>query len=106
LTRRHAGGHKSLVLFGERRRDRDFFARALGAYLGMALVRRLGGRWLPRRNLEESAVVIGPWAWLPFLRGRHHVQSIEAVVDYSLTQFFNYARRMRDLAWAPPPLRQ
>jgi hypothetical protein len=90
-------------------RDRetvDILARALGAYLGMVLVHRLGGRWVPRRNLEESAVVVGSWAWLPFLRGRHHVQSIEAAVDYSLTQFFNYARRMRDSAWAPPPLRQ
>lgn len=84
----------------------DILARALGAYLGEVLVHRLGGRWVPRRNLEETAVVIGPWAWLPFLRGRHHVQSREGAVDSSLTQLYHYARRMRDLAWAPPPLRQ
>jgi hypothetical protein len=85
---------------------REILARGLGAYLGRLLVHTLGGRWVPRRNLEEVAVVIGPWAWRPFLRGQHHTQSRQHALDYSATQFFHYARRMRDLAWAPPPLPQ
>lgn len=85
---------------------RQILARGLGAYLGKLLVHTLGGRWVPRRNLEEVAVVIGPWAWRPFLRGQHHTQSRQHALDCSLTQLFHYARRMRDLAWAPPPLPQ
>lgn len=68
---------------------------ALGAYLGMLLVYTLGGRWMPRRNLEEAAVVVGDRAWLPFLRARHYLQYRDASLDFSLTQFFREARRLR-----------
>jgi hypothetical protein len=57
---------------------------------------------VPRRRREESAVVVGPWAWLPFLRGHHHVQSEEGALDCSLTQFYRFARRMRELGDIPP----
>jgi hypothetical protein len=68
---------------------------ALGAYLGMLLVYPLGGKWMPRRNLDEAAVVVGDRAWLPFLRARHYLQGRDAPLDYSLTQLFREARRLR-----------
>jgi hypothetical protein len=68
-------------------------SESLGAYLGMVMVHRLGGRWVPRRHLEEAAVIVGDKAWLPFLRARHHVQSRQAALDFSLTQLFRHARR-------------
>nr|WP_253895299.1 hypothetical protein [Corallococcus exercitus] len=71
-------------------------APALGAYLGGVLVRRLGGTWIPRQNIEESQVRVGKRVWLPFLRARRHMQSRQALLDYSLTQFFREAERHRD----------
>ncbi|RKH79740.1 hypothetical protein D7Y21_33280 [Corallococcus sp. AB045] len=71
-------------------------APALGAYLGRTLVRRLGGTWVPRQKLEESQVRVGKRVWLPFLRARRYMQSCEALLDYSLTQFFREAERHRD----------
>ncbi|MGZ3457879.1 MAG: hypothetical protein ACXU86_05160 [Archangium sp.] len=68
----------------------------LGAYLGMLLVDGLGGRWVPRRNLDEAAVVVGDRAWLPFLRARHHLQGSNAPLDFSLTQLFREAQRRRE----------
>jgi hypothetical protein len=68
-------------------------APALGAYLGGMLVRRLGGRWVPRKKLEESQVRIGKRVWLPFLRARRYMQSRQALMDYSLTQFFREVER-------------
>lgn len=68
---------------------------ALGAYLGMLLVHQLGGKWVPRRNLDEAAVVVGDRAWLPFLRARHHLQGRNGPLDFSLTQLFREARRLR-----------
>ncbi|WP_037583660.1 hypothetical protein [Stigmatella aurantiaca] len=70
-------------------------APALGAYLGGVLVRRLGGRWVPRKKLEESQVRVGKRVWLPFLRARRYMQSRQALLDYSLTQFFREAERHR-----------
>ncbi|NPD29712.1 hypothetical protein [Corallococcus exiguus] len=70
-------------------------APALGAYLGRTLVRRLGGTWVPRQKLEESQVRVGKRVWLPFLRARRYMQSCEALLDYSLTQFFREAERHR-----------
>jgi hypothetical protein len=67
---------------------------ALGAWLGMFLVHRLGGRWVPRRKLDETAVVVGDRAWLPFLRARHALQGREAPLDFSCTQLFRVAQRL------------
>jgi hypothetical protein len=64
---------------------------AIGAYLGLLIVRHLGGRWVPRENLDESQVIVGDRVWLPFLRARHYMQSKQAVLDYSLTQFYRTA---------------
>ena len=66
---------------------------ALGAWLGMTLVHALGGRWVPRRALEETAVVVGERAWLPFVRARHALQHRDAPLDFSCTQLFRQARR-------------
>jgi hypothetical protein len=66
---------------------------AIGAYLGEVMVNHLGGRWIPRRNIDESQVVIGERAWLPFLRARHYMQSKQSALDYSLTQFYRVAVR-------------
>ncbi|HZH74788.1 MAG TPA: hypothetical protein VEY88_02075 [Archangium sp.] len=76
-------------------RQRSLAIPALGAYLGMLLVYRLGGKWVPRRNLDEAAVVVGDRAWLPFLRARHYLQGHEAPLDFSLTQLFREAARLR-----------
>jgi hypothetical protein len=73
--------------------ERELLITSLGAYLGMLLVRTLGGRWVPRRNLEEAAVIVRDRAWLPFLRARHHVQSRQAALDFSLTQLYRHASR-------------
>jgi len=66
---------------------------SVGAYLGEMLVRHLGGRWVPRRNVLESQVVVGDRAWLPFLRARRYLQSTRALLDYSLTKFYRAAAR-------------
>jgi hypothetical protein len=79
--------------FSPKQRDRAI--PALGAYLGMLLVYGLGGKWMPRRNLDEAAVVVGDRAWLPFLRARHYLQYRDAPLDFSLTQLFREARRLR-----------
>jgi len=66
---------------------------AVGAYLGEMMVNHLGGRWVPRRNLDESQVVVGERAWLPFLRARHYLRTKESALDHSLTQFYRVAAR-------------
>jgi hypothetical protein len=50
---------------------RDRLVPMLGAYLGELLIKHLGGRWVPRRSLLESAVVGGPPPGLALLRGPH-----------------------------------
>jgi hypothetical protein len=77
---------------------RDILFKGLGAYLGVMLVRELGGRWVPRRNLEETAVVVGDRAWLPFLRARHALEGKDAPLDSSMTQLFREARRLHGAA--------
>jgi hypothetical protein len=72
--------------------ERDLIP-ALGAYLGEMMVARLGGTWVPRRKLDESQVVIDGVAYLPFLRARHALESRQAQIDHSLTQFFRVAAR-------------
>jgi hypothetical protein len=66
----------------------------LGAYLGELLIKHLGGRWVPRRSLLESAVVVGPRAWLPFLRAHHLLQAPDAPLDFTLSQLFHQAVRL------------
>ncbi|RKH31891.1 hypothetical protein [Corallococcus sicarius] len=70
-------------------------APALGAFLGGMLVRRLGGTWVPRQKREESQVRVGKRVWLPFLRAHRYMESRQALLDYSLTQFFREAERHR-----------
>jgi hypothetical protein len=74
--------------------QRETLVPALGAWLGRHLVHFLGGRWVPRRKLEEAAVVVGDRAWLPFLRARHALQSLEAPLDFSCSQLFRTAQRL------------
>ncbi|MBN1203374.1 MAG: hypothetical protein JXB05_00430 [Myxococcaceae bacterium] len=74
--------------------QREILVRALGGWLGRYLVYFLGGRWVPRRKVEESAVLVGERAWLPFLRARHSLQGPEAPLDYSCSQFFRVAQRL------------
>lgn len=74
--------------------QRETLVPALGAFLGRYLVDALRGRWVPRKKLEEAAVVIGDRAWLPFLRARHALQDQEAPLHYSCTQLFRTAQRL------------
>ena len=76
---------------------------SVGAYLGEMLVRQLGGRWVPRRNVLESQVIVGDRAWLPFLRTRRYLQSTRALLDYSLTKFYRAAARYAQHAGGGPP---
>ncbi|MFL5344178.1 MAG: hypothetical protein ACJ8AT_05260 [Hyalangium sp.] len=74
--------------------QRETLVAALGAFLGRYLVEVLGGRWLPRKKLEEAAVVVGDKAWLPFLRARHSLQGPDAPLDFSCSQLFRTAQRI------------
>jgi hypothetical protein len=74
--------------------QREILVPALGAFLGRYLVEVLGGRWLPRKKLEEAAVLVGDRAWLPFLRARHALQNEESPLDYSCSQLFRTAQRL------------
>jgi hypothetical protein len=74
--------------------EKEILGASLGAWLGMFLVHTLGGRWVPRRALDEAAVVVGDRAWLPFLRARHSLQGREAPLDFSCTQLFRLAQRL------------
>jgi hypothetical protein len=74
--------------------QRETLVPALGAWLGRFLVYKLGGRWVPRRKLEESSVIVGDRAWLPFLRARRALQGSDAPLDFSCTQFFRLAQRL------------
>ncbi|HEU4451752.1 MAG TPA: hypothetical protein VFR81_01795 [Longimicrobium sp.] len=65
----------------------------LGAHLGNLLVRFLDGEWVPRRKLEESQVIVGDRAWLPFLRVKHFLASKDAAIDSSLARFYREAER-------------
>jgi hypothetical protein len=69
---------------------------AIGAYLGEVLVRNLGGKWIPRKKLEESQVLVGTRVWLPFVRAHQYMRSRQSLLDYSLTQLYREAERHRD----------
>jgi hypothetical protein len=56
-------------------------------------VQYLKGTWVPRRNLDESYVVLGDRAWLPLVRARHLLESEEAALNASLTQLYLTAAR-------------
>lgn len=73
--------------------QREILVPALGGWLGRYLVNWFGGRWVPRRKLEEAAVIVGDKAWLPFLRARHALSGLDAPLDYSCTQFFRAVQR-------------
>ncbi|MBN1209082.1 MAG: hypothetical protein JXB05_29760 [Myxococcaceae bacterium] len=74
--------------------QREILVRALGGWLGRFLVYFLGGNWVPRKKVEEAAVIVGDRAWLPFLRARHALQGPEAPLDYSCSQFFRVAQQL------------
>jgi hypothetical protein len=74
--------------------QREILVPALGAFLGRCLVDLLGGRWVPRRKLEEASVIVGDRAWLPFLRAQHAINGLDAPLDYSCTQLFRVAQRL------------
>lgn len=78
--------------------QRDLLVPMLGAYLGELLIKHLGGRWVPRRALVESAVVVGPRAWLPFLRAHHLLQvpnnALGKSLEFTLSQLFHQAVRL------------
>ena len=65
----------------------------VGAYLGEIIIRHLGGRWVPRENIEEAQIVVGDRVWLPFLRAKHALQSKDAALDYSLIKFYRMVER-------------
>jgi hypothetical protein len=68
---------------------------ALGAYVALVMIKNLGGTLVPRKKLDESQVVIGGRAYLPFLRARHALATREAQLDYSMTQLIEVAKRSR-----------
>ncbi|HZI07664.1 MAG TPA: hypothetical protein VEZ71_26845 [Archangium sp.] len=68
---------------------------AIGAYLGEVLVRNLGGRWIPRKKLEEAQVLVGNRVWLPFVRARNYMRSRQSLLDYSLTYLYRVAEQHR-----------
>jgi hypothetical protein len=68
---------------------------AVGAYLGQVLVHTLGGRWIPRKKLMETGVLVGNRVWLPFVRAHRYMSSHESLLDYSLTQLYREAERHR-----------
>jgi hypothetical protein len=77
----------------ERRHIDDDLVPAVGGFLGLLLVQHLGGRWSPRVRLDETAVIVGDRAWLPFLRARNYLASKDSALTHSLTQLFSVAAR-------------
>jgi hypothetical protein len=61
-------------------------------------VRNLGGQWIPRKKLEEVQVLVGSRVWFPFARAYHYMRSRQALLDYSLTQFYREAERHQTTA--------
>jgi hypothetical protein len=73
----------------------EYVVPAVGSYLGQVLVDNLGGRWIPRKNLMETGVLVGNRVWLPFVRARRYMSSCQSLLDYSLTQLYREAERHR-----------
>jgi hypothetical protein len=68
---------------------------AVGAYLGQVLVHNLGGRWIPRKKLLETQVLVGNRVWLPFVRAHRYLSSCESMLEYSLIRLYREAERHR-----------
>jgi hypothetical protein len=66
---------------------------AIGAYVGTVMVNKLDGRWVPRENPDETAVVVGDRAWQPFLRVRRMFESPDAMLAHPLSLFYEAAAR-------------
>lgn len=66
---------------------------AYGAYVALVMIKHLGGTLVPRRKLDESQVVIGGKAYLPFLRARHMLATRDAALSCSMTQFIATAKQ-------------
>ncbi len=64
---------------------------AVGAYLGEMLVEHLNGYWLFRERVGDSAVVVGAYAWLPFLRARRFLAGRDGPSANRLTSFYRAA---------------
>jgi hypothetical protein len=73
----------------------DDLVPVVGGFLGSLMVKHLGGRWVPRQNIDDTAVIVGDIAWLPFLRARHYLASEDSALTHSLTQFYRAAARAR-----------
>jgi hypothetical protein len=73
----------------------EYVVPAVGSYLGQVLVDDLGGRWIPRKNLMETGVLVGSRVWLPFVRAQRYMSSCQSLLDYSLTQLYREAERHR-----------
>ena len=80
---------------------REPILEGMGAFLGMMLKMYLKGRWVPRKNLDEAAVVVGDRAWLPFLRARRHLERRQNALDYSLIQLSREALRYSTTRYTP-----
>ena len=72
---------------------REELANFAGAYLGMVMVRHLHGRWVARKKVEQSYVVVGQRAWFPFQRAFAALENRQSLLDQSLTGFYRAAER-------------
>jgi hypothetical protein len=77
------------------KRATSLLVPAIGAYAGMVLVRKLDGRWVPRRNPDETAVIVGDRAWHPFLRVRRMFESRAAMIAHPLALLYDAAAAHR-----------
>jgi len=71
----------------------DLLVPAIGAYVGTVMVNKLDGRWVPRKNPDETAVIVGDRAWQPFLRVRRMFESYDAMLAHPLALFYETAAR-------------
>jgi hypothetical protein len=76
--------------------------RPLGAWLGEMLVAHARGRWHPRRDLDEAAVVVGDRAWLPFRLAKAYVASPEHALLHSFYAVLGEANGGPPSPAAPP----
>jgi hypothetical protein len=74
---------------------------AIGAYVGTVMVNKLDGRWVSRRNPDETAVIVGDRAWHPFLRVRRMFASPNAMLAHPLSLFYEAAARGHTDGLAP-----
>ncbi|MFY0573762.1 hypothetical protein ACN28S_04765 [Cystobacter fuscus] len=84
--------------FPETFEQRDIDERAVpavGGFLGEVMVRHLGGKWIPRKKLEETQVLVGNRVWFPFARAHRYLSSRQSLLEHSLTQLYRVAQRHR-----------